>query len=444
MNSIKLTVHLTIISILILAIWAWSYGINVMPGYKLAWLTYKNLLYVSGLLTMAFLSITILLATRPTFLEPVFNGLDKIYRLHKWAAIFSIIFAVLHWLIEMNDDWLESFLFAYGQPTEPTISGLVENIQEVAEDVGEWGFYMVTAMVMLSLLKFVPYKFWRYLHRTMPVLYLLLVFHAAWLTPLSWWQQPVGLLLAMLMVAGSLAAMSSLTGNIGKKRRVQGIIKAVSNNPKNITHVVCQLDDKWPGHQAGQFAFVCFNRIEGAHPFTIANADNNNGELTFAIKALGDYTTNLAQKLTTGQTVTVEGPYGRFHFKHHGANTEQIWVAAGIGVTPFLAWLEELQKQPEQIPNIQMHYSTHDGRIDPMVARLQYLCDKLPNITLLIYDSQKGQKITSQNLLIHDAQKKVTEIWYCGPNGLAKHLKIGLKKITSGSLHFHQEAFKLR
>ncbi len=42
--------------------------------------------------------------------------------------------------------------------------------------------------------------------------------------------------------------------------------------------------------------------------------------------------------LRTGTRVQVEGPYGRFDFRKGGAR--QIWLAGGIGITPFLAWAE--------------------------------------------------------------------------------------------------------
>lgn len=449
MNNKKLTVILTLISTVIITIWAWSYGMNATANNNLPWLTYDNVLHVTGLMAMSLFSITMILATRPAILEPVFNGLDKIYRLHKWTAIVGVIFAILHWLAEMNDDLIESLLFAHGKSAEVPVSAFVDNMQDLAEDFGEWSFYLVSAMVALSLVKYFPYKFWRYLHRIMPALYLLLVFHAAWLTPFSWWQKPIGLILALLMLAGSIAAIRSLIGHIGRTRRFQGTIMDISTSAHGVTQVVCQLGKKWPGHQAGQFAFVKFNRLEGAHPFTIAHADKNNAQLTFAIKALGDYTNNLAKKLTMGQTITVEGPYGKFDFKRHNTNAEQIWVAAGIGVTPFLAWLEELQNHPELIPTTQMHYCTNDAATDPMVPRLLQLCknlglDNSTGIRLQIHDSIKGQKITTQDLLNHDSPKKATEVWYCGPKGLANLLEAGLKKILPGSLRFHQEAFELR
>ena len=44
------------------------------------------------------------------------------------------------------------------------------------------------------------------------------------------------------------------------------------------------LKDRWPGHEAGQFAFVTFNPAEGPHPFTISSAWHNDGKMFFLIK----------------------------------------------------------------------------------------------------------------------------------------------------------------
>ena len=63
---------------------------------------------------------------------------------------------------------------------------------DAGEELGEFAIYLVLAMVVLSLWKRFPYKFWRHLHRAMPVFYLLLAFHAAVLAPPDYWTQPVG------------------------------------------------------------------------------------------------------------------------------------------------------------------------------------------------------------------------------------------------------------
>ena len=88
---------------------------------------------------------------------------------------------------------------------------------------------------------------------------------------------------------------------------------------------------------AGQFAFV---RFEGGptreqHPFTISMAPAD-GQLRFSIKASGDYTRDLQQHLAAGSVARIEGPYGRFDYR--SGTSRQLWIAGGIGITPFLAF----------------------------------------------------------------------------------------------------------
>jgi predicted ferric reductase len=278
----------------------------------------------------------------------------------------------------------------------------------------------------------------------MPLIYLALVFHAVWLAPLVWWQQPIGWLMGLLLAGGSFASVLSIKGLIGKSRRVQGSITSILTSIMGITEVKCQLEHPWKGHRAGQFAFVTFEPREGAHPFTIASADHGNGQITFHIKGLGDYTRQLGYRLTIGDLVTVEGPYGQFNFKQCKHNAAQVWIAGGIGVTPFLAWLEALQNQREDSLEAELHYSTHDGATDPFVKRLQAACIGLSGIQLQIHDSSQGHKLTAEQLLTQHPKAKVMEVWFCGPSSWANTLEKELRENLQGSLSFRQEAFELR
>jgi predicted ferric reductase len=172
----------------------------------------------------------------------------------------------------------------------------------------------------------------------MPAAYLILVFHTVILTPASYCTQPVGLLLAGVMLLGTLACMTTFGAAIGKKRQAYGNILSLSEKGSGITEVVCEMGPFWPGHQAGQFAFVTFVKQEGSHPFTIASASETSlSRVVFQIKALGDYTKALGTKLASGQSVMIEGPYGRFTLDHASSDSPQLWVAGGIGITPFLS-----------------------------------------------------------------------------------------------------------
>jgi predicted ferric reductase len=206
--------------------------------------------------------------------------------------------------------------------------------------------------------------------------------------------------------------------------------------------VRCRLDRGWHGHRPGQFAFVTFDDIdnkEGAHPFTIASADHGDRVVSFQIKALGDFTSSLAVRLQPGQKVRVEGPYGRFDLARCNPRARQIWIAGGIGVTPFLAWLESLQADPDKAPVAELHYCTRDQVTDAFVPELESLCAKLPRIQLHIHGARQGAALQSAAL----GEPKGAEIWFCGPSGLAEALRKGLHAM-GGQPRFHQEAFEMR
>jgi predicted ferric reductase len=147
----------------------------------------------------------------------------------------------------------------------------------------------------------------------------------------------------------------------------------------------------------------------------------------------------LPQRLKPGQSGRVEGPYGRFDLGRRQRRARQIWIAGGIGVTPFLAWLESLQATPDKAPAAELHYCTRDQASDAFAARLLALCAALPSVKLRIHDARQGAKLTAAALGV----LKNAEIWYCGPAGLAEALRQGMAAL-GWRPRFHQEAFEMR
>lgn len=432
-----------LISLVALVFLAWGWDGRPADG-SLPWVLRQEGLYLSGLLSIAMMSLATFLAARPVWLEGPLGGLDRMYRTHKWAGILAGCFAAVHWLIEMSGDLLKVMAGREGRVPKENVSGMLEVLRDLAEDMGEWAIYAVLLMLALTLWKRLPYRPWRFFHQAMPVLYLMLAFHAALLAPSGYWRQPVGALLALLLVAGVYGSARALAGRIGRSHQVPGKIIRITHPAPDIVTVSCQLDQSWHGHRPGQFAFVSFDSSEGAHPFTIASAERGDRTLDFQIKALGDYTRGLANRLQTGQVITVEGPYGRFDIGRHDPQARQIWVAGGIGVTPFLAWLESLQSGPGTDTAADLHYCTRDRNNDPFVARLESLCARLPAIRLHIHGARQGEKLTASGLEPSNSGRQKTEIWFCGPQGLAQSLKDGLLATRHGEFRFHQEAFEMR
>jgi predicted ferric reductase len=58
------------------------------------------------------------------------------------------------------------------------------------------------------------------------------------------------------------------------------------------------------------------------------------------IKASGDFTRYLFNHLKPGMAAVVEGAYGMFDYRTGGQ--KQVWIAGGIGLTPFLSFLRDM------------------------------------------------------------------------------------------------------
>ena len=90
----------------------------------------------------------------------------------------------------------------------------------------------------------------------------------------------------------------------------------------------------------GQFGVLRFKGqgSDEPHPFSFSKIYDD-GSLRVTVKALGDFTSRIESYVKIGQPVSAQGPFGRFRFS---GKTPEVWVAGGIGITPFLAWMDAL------------------------------------------------------------------------------------------------------
>jgi predicted ferric reductase len=135
------------------------------------------LLQYTGILAMTVMSIGILLAIRSTWLENKLNGLDKVYRLHKWLGITALVFTILHWFIFNVPKWLVQAGYYTRPPSLPRAIETVEifkflNSQRgLAEQIGEYAFYALVALIAIALIKRFPYRYFFMTHRWIAIIY---------------------------------------------------------------------------------------------------------------------------------------------------------------------------------------------------------------------------------------------------------------------------------
>jgi predicted ferric reductase len=413
-----------------------------------------SLVQYSGLIAMGAMSAAMVLALRPRRPERWFGGLDKMYRLHKWLGIAALAGAVIHWLWSEGAKWavgwglLERPARGERLPLDNPIEQFLATLRGSAEGLGEWAFYATVLLIALALVSYFPYRLFYKTHRLLAVVYLVLVFHSVVLTTFGYWTSPIGVMMALLMIAGTYAAVIVLLRRVGAGRQVRGRIVSLQYYPgvKSLETEI-EVPEGWPGHKPGQFAFATSDTAEGAHPYTIASAwDDKDRRISFVTKELGDHTSRLRERLQVGQTVKIEGPYGCFDFDN--GHPRQIWIGGGIGITPFIAGMKHLAQERRANPDrprpmIDLFHTTADYD-EKALDRLKADAEAA-NIRLHVLVDARDGFLTGEQIRATVPEWREAGIWFCGPAGFGQALRNDFEaQGLPVAERFHQELFAMR
>ncbi|WP_373818380.1 ferric reductase-like transmembrane domain-containing protein [Glaesserella sp.] len=397
----------------------------------------------SGSIAMGSMSLCMLLAVRPKWLEPWLHGLDKGYRLHKWLGITALVSALTHFGLTKGTKWMVGWgwLERPNRPQKPAealnapfnLEHWLGSFKGIAETVGEWTFYLALVLLCMALIKRIPYHWFKKFHKWLAVAYLGLVFHAVILIKFDYWSQPIGWLLAILLVAGTISALIVLFKRVGVAQKSIGTVTEIQSLPE-CDSVELFIDvPNWQGHQAGQFAFI--RNLRGnqeIHPFTIASFTANS--LRFLIKNLGDYTAETTRHFRVDDKVEIEGPYGYFTFKDNVST--QVWVGSGIGITPFIARLEQLaQRENQQKVFLFYCYRNTDERF---IHELQQKSAQA-NVQLILWHSATQGRLMASDIRQKTGDLTNASLWFSGNSQFGEQLKSDLHMVQ-----FHQELFEMR
>ena len=191
-------------------------------------------------------------------------------------------------------------------------------------------------------------------------------------------------------------------------------------------------------HRRGQFAFVRFERtgLREPHPFTIASAP---GEpvLRFVIRDLGDWTARLARTVRPDDKVLVEGPYGRLALTPRARKGRTVWIAGGVGITPFLGAACTRRPDAETVPHLYYCMRTRED-----AAGLQLLEDaaREGRITLSVCVSSEGSRLDASTLRADfgDGGLAGAHVVMCGPAGLVRAMRPVLRDLGAHRVHIEQ------
>ena len=121
----------------------------------------------------------------------------------------------------------------------------------------------------------------------------------------------------------------------------------------------------------------------------------------------------------------------------------QVWLAGGIGITPFLAWAEALTEDDQQEITLVWAVTT---RAEAFAAeRLAAIAARHPGLSVHIVASAEDGRLTASRLVqLTPFPLRDAELFYCGPVGLRDAIVSDLQATGQRPRRVHHEAFALR
>ena len=379
---------------------------------------FSQYLGMSALIAMA---ISQLIATRLAPVEWIFGGLDRAYVLHKWLGIGSLVAILLH-------DTIDADMTGLGRETL---------LVDAAETAGEIALYGFLTLAVITVATFVPYHLWRWTHRLMGAFFVLGAFHFLFILKPFAVSDPLGLYVAAFCVLG-IAAFAyrlaptwmhvSRSYEVASLERTGGAL-AITMTPRG----------RALRYRPGQFAFAGFGGSE-PHPFTISKAPGDDGSIRMTVASLGDFTSRLGGSLTVGTGVRIEGPFGRFERSRSGK--PELWIAGGIGITPFVAWAQAMDRRDNAVNLV---YCVKNEESAAHLQELAALADALPNLALTLHASEASGRATADTILeATGLDASNLSIAFCGPEPMRKALSKGFGARGVPVRKIRYEEFEIR
>jgi predicted ferric reductase len=385
---------------------------------------------ILGSTVIVLLSFSLFLSTRPKWAEPYFGGLDKMYITHRRTSTTAFLLLFVHLLtvpISVND-------------------------MRIGNYIAIIAFTGIVSIVLVTLAPRIPflsklltggtYDGWKRLHRFIGIFFILGFIHSLTvkaldaLIAITWVQ--------MFFILGTVSYLyTEIFGGFFKKYMPYQV-EAVKH-PNGSTTEVTLRPKKSPikRQQAGQFLFVRFPQdriLSESHPFTISSAPHED-VLRVTIKASGDYTRYLFSRLKPDMDAVIEGAYGMFNYKTGGQ--KQIWLAGGIGLTPFLSFIRDMDGNLAH--DVDFYYTVRHPEEALFLDEIQAAAQKNPRLKPHIRFSATEGSLTMDHILKHiSGDVKDHHVYMCGPLPMIQAFEKKFLELGLPPDQIHYEEFNFR
>jgi predicted ferric reductase len=385
--------------------------------------------------TSAF-ALNLVLGARLRPVEALFGGLERMYAAHRLNGQIAFVLLLGH------------VAFIVASRATISTSAALDLVQPSAGwtvFVGVLAFVGMTTAIVLTLFVRLGHELFVYVQRSFGVVFLGATYHVFTSSGARDDSRALNVYLASLATLGIAAFVyRSVLGNLLVRRR-RYRVAAVNRLDEFVTEVVMEPRERPLAFTPGQFLFVNFREPFSEqfppflrnqfHPFSITSAPGE-PELRITVKAVGDYTRAL-RMLEPGAEAVVEGPYGSFS-SGEVPNRRQIWIAGGIGVTPFLSLARSLNGDAR---DVDFYYCVEQAPEAHFLDELRAIAREREDFRIVLVPRETDGFLTAERIAREHEDLGSADVLVCGPPAMIDSLRSQLAARGVARERFHAEEF---
>jgi predicted ferric reductase len=432
-----------------LLLWVSSAPVDVRFATPFA--SAASIAIICALLGTTGFALNLVLGARLRWVEAMFGGLGPMYAAHRTNGQLAFVLLAGH---------VALILVSRATVSPGAALALLAPSAGWTVFAGVVAIAAMTVAIGLTVFARLGHEVFVYVQRTFGFTFVVAAYHVfttegakASSPALEWYM--AGVATMGLAAFGYRSLFSSLL-----VRRSRYSVEAVHRLDRSVTEIVMNPGQRQLEFQPGQFVFVSFRSATLAarfkpfeisrgtvsirpgeitnqfHPFSITSAPHE-GALRITVKAVGDYTSAL-RELEPGAEAIVEGPYGSF--THRSAVTgRHVWIAGGIGVTPFLSMARSLRRG--ELESVDLYYCVETAAEALFLDELRAIAAGHAGFRVSLIARDEVGFITASVIRAETEDLRSRDVYVCGPPAMIMSLRAQFTDEGVPAERIHAEEF---
>lgn len=368
------------------------------------------------------------------------TDLITVNNLHKWLGQYGSLLIFLHPVL---------MIIGYGESRSLLLRFGISNEFDLLVWAGKIAV-TITLYIWISSAIFrgkIPYRIWKFTHYIGYFVFPLAAYHGVNIGTQIALNANLQRYLWVLIVLWGVIGVARILWQFGLGKHRYELAEKIPVTHDVNEYVFKPVRKGIRSVKPGQFIYLQAGKpfIAENHPFTVARFDAATGNIHLGVKSSGKFSAGL-RALEAGDKVWIDGAYGVFTKEAYNTARDVVFIAGGIGITPFLRMSELIP--PARLTLIYGNKTKEDiafnaelsKKLKSKMVNVLSTCDspdpEITNCEVGFINAEVLSKYLGEMVTQH-------EYFVCGPPPMMKAVLGLLKKLNVPAEQIHTEVFSL-